>query len=93
MSIFEIIMLICFGLSWPISIYKSLKTKTVAGKSPLFMAIVVAGYASGIIHKILYSNDWVIALYAANLLLVGVDMAVYFYYSNRGNNGAPAESR
>jgi hypothetical protein len=83
MSIFGIIMLVCFGVSWPISIHKSLKTKTVAGKSPLFMAIVIAGYASGIIHKILYSNDWVISLYAANLLLVGADMAVYFYYVNQ----------
>jgi hypothetical protein len=83
MSIFEIIMLVCFGLSWPISIYKSLKTKTVAGKSPLFMAIVIIGYASGIIHKVVYSSDWVIALYAANLLLVGTDMALYFYYVNK----------
>jgi hypothetical protein len=81
MSVFEIIMLVCFGLSWPISIYKSVRTKTVAGKSPLFMTIVILGYASGIIHKALYSCDWVIALYTANLLLVGIDMGVYFYYS------------
>ena len=52
MSIFEIIMLVCFGLSWPVSIYKSLKTRVVAGKSPLFMAIVITGYASGVAHKI-----------------------------------------
>jgi len=81
MSVFEIIMLVCFGVSWPISIYKSVRTKVVAGKSPLFMGIVIAGYASGIIHKILFSYDWVLALYAANLLLVGIDMGVYFYYS------------
>jgi hypothetical protein len=81
MSIFEIVMLVCFGLSWPISIYKSVRTKVVAGKSPLFMAVIVAGYASGIVHKILYSTDWVIALYAANLALVAVDMGVYFHYS------------
>jgi hypothetical protein len=88
MSVFEIIMLVCFGLSWPISIYKSLKTKVVAGKSPLFMAIVIAGYASGVVHKILYSADWVIALYAVNLALVAVDMGVYFYYIRR----APARA-
>jgi hypothetical protein len=88
MSVFEIIMLICFGLSWPISIYKSVRTKTVAGKSPLFMTIVILGYASGIIHKVLYSYDWVIALYAANLMLVGVDMGVYFYYSRSARASA-----
>jgi hypothetical protein len=90
MSVFEIIMLVCFGVSWPISIYKSVRTKTVAGKSPLFMAIVVAGYASGIIHKVIYSRDWVIALYAANLLLVAVDMGVYFYFSGRAKQTVPA---
>jgi hypothetical protein len=81
MSIFESLMLICFGLSWPISIAKALRTKTVSGKSPLFMFIVIAGYSFGIIHKVLYSSDWVIALYIVNLLLVAVDMALYFYYS------------
>jgi hypothetical protein len=81
MSFFEIMMLVCFGLSWPISIAKSVRTKTVAGKSPLFMGIVIAGYAAGITHKILYSRDLVILLYAINLLFVAIDMGVYFYYS------------
>jgi hypothetical protein len=83
MSIFEILMLVCFGVSWPISIAKTVRTKTVAGKSPLFMAIVIVGYASGIVHKIIYSSDWVIALYAANLVLVGIDMGLYFYYNSQ----------
>ncbi|MGA3052251.1 MAG: hypothetical protein ABSE00_10100 [Chitinispirillaceae bacterium] len=81
MSVFEILMLACFGASWPISIYKSLKTRVVAGKSPLFMGIVMLGYAAGITHKILYSRDWVIALYALNLLLVAADLALYFRLS------------
>jgi hypothetical protein len=33
MSVFEIAMLVCFGAAWPVSIYKSLKTRAVAGKS------------------------------------------------------------
>lgn len=83
MSIFEIIMLVCFGISWPISIIKAVRTKVVAGKSPLFMSIVIMGYASGIVHKILYSMDWVILLYFLNLLLVAVDMSIYFKYSKQ----------
>ncbi len=39
MSIFEVIMLLCFGIGCPVAIIKALKTKTVKGKSPLFMAI------------------------------------------------------
>jgi hypothetical protein len=81
MSIFEIIMLICFGVSWPISIIKAIRTKVVAGKSPLFMSIVILGYASGIVHKIIFSIDWVILLYILNLLLVALDLLIYFRYS------------
>ncbi|MCU0608795.1 MAG: hypothetical protein MUF22_03375 [Chitinispirillaceae bacterium] len=82
-SIFEIVMLICFSASWPISIVKTIKTKTVAGKSPFFMLVILLGYLCGIIHKLLYSRDLVIALYTLNLLLVFADMAVYYYYSRR----------
>jgi len=90
MSVFEILMLACFGASWPISIYKSLKTRVVAGKSPLFMGIVMLGYAAGITHKILYARDWVIALYALNLLLVAVDLALYFRLSKSGDDAGRA---
>ena len=81
MSVFEATMLICFGLSWPISIAKSLRTKTVSGKSPLFMAIICMGYLSGIIHKALYAFDWVILLYTTNMIMVTVDLALYYHYS------------
>ena len=74
-------MLICFGLSWPISIAKSLKTKVVEGKSPWFLIIVIIGYVCGMIHKFLYSFDWVILLYLANLLMVSFDLGLYFKYS------------
>lgn len=80
MSIFEVMMLVCFGISWPLSIAKSLRTKVVAGKSPAFMGVVALGYAAGITHKVLYSLDWVIALYILNLVLVLVDMALYYRY-------------
>ncbi len=88
MSIFEVVMLVCFGVSWPVSIAKSLRTKTVTGKSPLFMAIVCLGYVSGVLHKALFSFDWVIILYAVNMVLVAVDLSLYFLYLPR--EGAPA---
>jgi len=90
MSVFEGLMLVCFGLSWPISISKALRTKTVSGKSPLFMSIVIAGYASGIMHKILYARDWIIILYIINLVLVAIDMSLYFHYSKTKPEGKTA---
>ena len=44
-------MLICFGAAWPFSIYKSLKSKSTAGKSLIFLIVVEVGYIAGIIHK------------------------------------------
>lgn len=83
MSVFEIGMLVCFGVSWPISIAKTLKTKVVTGKSVLFLVIIVLGYVCGIIHKIIYSPDFVIYLYAANLVLVTVDLLLCLHYSKK----------
>jgi hypothetical protein len=80
MSAFEITMLLCFGLSWPISIAKAVRTKVVSGKSPMFMAIICVGYVCGIIHKAFYAMDGVIVLYAVNLILVAIDLALYFRY-------------
>ena len=80
MSIFEAVMLICFGASWPVSIAKSLRTKVVVGKSPLFMSIVCVGYLSGVLHKFFYSCDWITFLYAANMIMVATDLFLYCKY-------------
>ena len=77
MSVFEIIMLVCFGAAWPFSIYKSYKSRSAAGKSILFLLIVLIGYGSGILHKIYYNFDNVIFLYMLNMLMVGVDIVLY----------------
>lgn len=71
-------MLICFGAAWPFSIWKSYTSRSNQGKSLKFMVIVEIGYTSGIIHKILYSYDIVLYLYALNFLLVLTDMMLYW---------------
>jgi membrane protein DedA with SNARE-associated domain len=81
MSVFEIIMLLCFGSAWPFSIYKSWTSGTNEGKSLWFMVIVLVGYLSGVIHKILHNLDPVVYLYAVNGMMVLVDIA--FYFRNR----------
>lgn len=53
-------MAICFGVSWPVAIWKTLKTKGVNGKSVTFLALVARGYDFGIIHNALHNFDWVI---------------------------------
>ncbi len=87
MSIYEIIMLVCFGSAWPLSIYKSYTSKSNKGKSLPFMVIILMGYIFGIIHKINYNMDNVIWLYAFNSLLVMADMFLFYINSKRLNNG------
>jgi hypothetical protein len=87
MSIFEIAMLVCFGISWPVSMHKSIKTKKVAGKSPVFLIIIAIGYVSGIIHKVFFSLDWVVILYIINCLMVIADCVLYFHYSKYTQEG------
>jgi hypothetical protein len=82
-SIFEIMMLICFGVSWPVAIIKTLRSKTVKGISPFFYWLVLTGYISGTLHKIIFSKDIVIILYIINCVTVGTQTALYYYYRNR----------
>jgi len=88
--LFEAAMLLCFGASWPVSIFKALRTKFVRGKSPLFMVLVIFGYACGITHKLLNPVQGgsplarhVVWLYALNLVMVAVDLALYLRYRDR----------
>ena len=81
MSIFEAGMLICFGLAWPVNIYKSITSRSTKGKSVFFLYVVEVGYVSGIIHKLLYSPDLILGLYILNLLMVLAD--IILYYRNR----------
>ena len=83
MSIFEAIMIFLFGVSWPVSIAKAIRTKKVEGKSPAFMAIVWLGYASGVVHKVLHAPDWVTALYILNMVMVSWDLCLYYRYLPR----------
>ena len=78
MGVFEFLMLFCFGFSWPFSILKSIRSRSTRGKSLLFMVLVELGYVFGIIHKALYSYNWVIWMYLVLFVLVAVDLCLYW---------------
>jgi len=79
-TIFELIMLICFGISWPFAIAKTLRTKTVKGQSTVFYVFIVIGYISGILYKFLYNMDYVIYFYAINTVMVTFQIFLIYYY-------------
>lgn len=80
MSFFETAMLFCFGASWPFAVFKTYKTKNVAGKSMVFTMLIFLGYICGIFHKLFYNFDIVILLYIFNGLLVFIELMLYFKY-------------
>lgn len=81
MSLWEAMMLICFGASWPVSLSKTLKTKNVAGKSRMFMILILLGYISGMINKIQnWGIDLVFWLYVLNFAMVLADFLLVCKY-------------
>lgn len=87
MELFEAVTILCFGLSWPISIRKSLISKTAQGKSLFFEVFLLIGYAFGITRKfmqfaLLGSSGFLFFLsfffYVLNFVEISVDVALYF---------------
>ena len=50
-DLMEAVMILCFGLSWPISIRKSWVSRTAKGKSLFFECFIWIGYVFGIARK------------------------------------------
>ena len=86
-NLFEAIMILCFGLSWPISIYRSYVSRTAKGKSLFFEVFLWIGYVFGIARKFIILNsgaglDFLFYLgfffYFLNIIEISIDMALYF---------------
>jgi len=91
-KILEIVMLVCFGCSWPLNVYKSLKTKSTKGKSLFFLILIDLGYVAGMIgksvnEKFVWATDWyVFAFYVLNFSMVTFDLILYFINWRREKN-------
>ncbi len=75
----ESIMIICFGLSWPANIAKSLRSRTAKGKSLPFLLLIETGYIFGIIGKIItHTYNLATIFYFINFFMVLTDILLYF---------------
>ncbi len=79
-EIFEILMIVLFGASWPMNVIKSIKSKTTKGKSFLFLILIFTGYLFGIAGKLIAGNfKWyVLFFYVLNAVMVSADIILYF---------------
>ena len=81
----EMVMLVCFGFSWPMNVIKSCRTKSAKGKSLSFLCLILLGYVAGITAKLtnvaymreLTERWYILAAYLLNFTMVGVDLCLY----------------
>ena len=84
-EILEIVMILCFGASWPFNVYKSYRARTAKGKSLLFLILIEMGYIAGIASKFMnptymaaFGEKWyVLFFYFLNFAMVGTDVILY----------------
>lgn len=77
-EVLETLMLVCFGMAWPISISKSLKSKTTKGKSLIFLLIILLGYLCGILKKVVCGEiGMALTFYIINLVMVCIDIGLW----------------
>lgn len=78
-KILETIMLICFGISWPINLVKNIKVRSAKGMSLPFILMIIVGYIAGIGAKIVLGQiNYVLIAYIINILMVSGNLVVYF---------------
>lgn len=87
-EVLESIMLICFGLSWPVSVVKNIKAHTAKSMSLPFILLIITGYIAGISSKIINHNfSYVLVIYFFNLFVVSMNVVVYFINRNYDLHG------
>ena len=87
-DLLEALMILCFGISWPISIHKSYVSRTAKGKSLFFEVFLWVGYVFGITRKymlweqagagtldFLFYLSWV--FYLINITEITIDLCLY----------------
>ncbi len=85
-ELFEILMIVSFGASWPFNVIKSYKVRTAKGKSLLFLCLILFGYVAGIASKLInpaymasFAQKWyVLFFYVLNFVMVFADFCLYW---------------
>ena len=78
-NVCEIIMLICFGVSWPINFRKAWISGTAKGTSLAFLCMIECGYIAGIAAKLIRGDiNYVLIFYTINIIAVAANIILYF---------------
>ncbi|MDD3238481.1 MAG: hypothetical protein PHW47_00030 [Lachnospira sp.] len=89
-NIMEMMMVVCFGISWPLNIAKAWKAKTAKGTSVLFYFFIWIGYVFAFIGKFvmisMHSEQawyvtvpwYVMFFYVVNIAMVSCGIVIYY---------------
>ena len=91
-TVFEIVMVLCFGASWTFNIIRAYKARTTKGTSLQFTVLIGIGYVGGILSKIFAWIDktkqglsyWdglkvlAFVFYIINLCMILTAVGIYF---------------
>ncbi len=91
----EIVMIVSFGISWPINLSKLIRSKSTKGVSLPFLCLIFFGYIAGIVSKFVntdymanFAAKWyVLVFYVINLIVVGLNLIFYFINRKKEQEG------
>ncbi len=78
-NILETLMIVLFGVAWPMNLYRAIRSRTAKGKSILFDCFALSGYICGVVSKILFQNfNLSFYFYFPNIIMVTTDIIIYY---------------
>ena len=76
--VLEALMLVSFGLSWPVNALNAWKARTAKGTSLAFLVLITFGYIAGIAAKFVGNSiTWVLGVYVINLAMLVANILIY----------------
>lgn len=83
-NLFEVLMVVFFGMSWPINIAKAWKARTAKGTSVVFYCFILIGYLCGLASKVIKlragitTPGYVWFVYSLNTFMTCIGILIYF---------------
>lgn len=75
-------MMVCFGASWPIGLWKLWTSKSCGGVSIRFYTLIISGYVLGLL-RFIGAWNWVGWFYLMNISMVAMAMGLVISYRVR----------